>query len=122
MQVDDVRHHGRAEDADGEHHAVGAVEVRDQAGDRRAAVDVHLQQVVEEAEEDDPEQAGDRQLEAPVAARLQREDPERDDRGHQARDERRDAEQQVERDRRADELRQVGRDRDRLRLQPEARW
>ena len=48
-----------------------------------------------------------------VAARLQREDRERDDRGDQAGGERRHAEEQVERDRRADELGEVGRDRDR---------
>ena len=54
-----------------------------------------------------------------VAARLQLEDREGHDRGHQARDERRHAEEQVERDRRADELGQVGRDRDRLGLQPQ---
>ena len=69
--------------------------------------------------EDDAEEARDRQLEAAVAARLQLEDREGHDRGHQAGRERRDAEEQVQRDRRADELRQVGRDRDRLGLQPE---
>ena len=82
-------------------------------------IDADQQQVVEEAAEDDQQEAGDRELEAPVAARLQPEDRERDDRGDQAGGERRDAEQQVERDRGADELRQVGGDRDRLGLQPE---
>ena len=56
-----------------------------------------------------------------VAARLQREDAERDDGGHQAGDERRHAEQQVERDRGADELGEVGRDGDRPRPAPRAR-
>ena len=98
--------------------AVGAVEVRDQAAGERAAVDADLQQVVEEAEADDPEQAGDRELEAAVAARLQREDRERDHRGDQAGGERRDAEEQVERDRGADELGEVGGDRDRPRPAP----
>ena len=43
VQVDDVRHHGRAEDADGEQHAVGAVEAagsarrRTRPGRRRPA-------------------------------------------------------------------------------------
>ena len=119
MQVDDVRHHGRAEDADGQQHAVGAVEARDQPGGELARVDADLQQVVHEAEEDDAEEAGDRELEAAVAARLQLEDREGHDRGHQAGRERRHAEEQVERDRRADELGQVGRDRDRLGLQPQ---
>ena len=33
VQVDDVRHHRRAEDADGEHHAVGPVEARHEAAE-----------------------------------------------------------------------------------------
>ena len=66
-----------------------------------------------------PEEAGDRQLEAAVAARLQLEDRERDHGGDQAGRERRHAEQQVERDRGADELGQVGRDGDRLGLDPQ---
>ena len=82
-------------------------------------VDADLQQVVHEAEEDDRQEAGDRELELAVPARLQLEDRERDDRGHQAGDERRHAEEQVERDRGADELGEVGGDRDRLGLQPE---
>ena len=68
---------------------------------------------------DDPEQPGDRELEAPVAVRLEAEDRERDDGGDQARGEQRDAEQQVERDRGADELGEVGGDGDHLRLHPE---
>ena len=89
-------------------------------GGERGAVDSDLQQVVEEAEQHDPQQAGDRELEAPVAARLQREDPERHHGGHQAGGERWDAEQQVERDRCADELGEVGRDRDDLGLDPQS--
>ena len=54
------------------------VEARHEAGEQRAGVDVDLREVVEEAEADDPEEAGDRQLEAAVAALLQREDAERD--------------------------------------------
>ena len=115
-----MRHHGRAEDADGEQHAVGAGEVRDQPAGDAARVDVRPAAGRRGSRADDAEQAGDRQLEAPVAARLQREDAERDDGGDQAGGERRHAEQQVERDRRADELRQVGGDRDHLRLHPQA--
>ena len=77
-------------------------------------------EVVEEAEADDAEEAGDRQLEAAVALRLQREDRERDHGGDQARGERRHAEQEVQRDRGADELGEVGGDRDRLGLHPQA--
>ena len=83
-------------------------------------VDVDLRQVVEEPEADDHQEAGDRELEAAVAALLQGEDRERDDRGDQAGRERRDAEEQVERDRRADELGEVGGDRDDLGLRPQA--
>ena len=43
VQVDDVRHHGRAEDADGEQQAVGAAEVRHEPGSELAAVDVDVQ-------------------------------------------------------------------------------
>ena len=59
-------------------------------------------------------------LEAPVAAALQREDREGDDGGHEAGGEQRDAEEQVQRDRRADELGEVGRHRDELGLDPQA--
>ena len=67
-----------------------------------------------------PSSAGDGELEAPVAAVLQRQDRERDGGRHQPGGEGRDPEQEVERDRGADELREVGRDRDRLGLEPEA--
>ena len=55
----------------------------------------------------------------PVAAALQAEDREGDDRRDQAGGEQRDAEEQVQRDRRADELGEVGRHRDQLGLDPE---
>ena len=89
------------------------------AGEARR-VDAREREVVEEAEADDPEEGGDRELEAAVALRLQPEDRERDDGRDQAGGERRHAEQQVERDRGADELGEVGGDRDRLRLHPQA--
>ena len=85
VQVDDVRHHGRAEDAAGEQDAVAAVEARDEALRRLAGDEADLQRVVEEAEQDDPEQERDRDLEAPVAAALQAEHAERDDGGDQRR-------------------------------------
>ena len=67
----------------------------------------------------DPEQPGDRGLEAAVAARLEPQDREGHDRGDQPADEKRDAEQQVERDRGAHELGQVGGHGDQLGLDPE---
>ena len=85
VQVDDVRHHGRAEDAGGQQDRVAAVEVRDEALGGLAGVEADPQRVVEEAEQDHAEEADDRQLEAPVAAALQAEDREGDDGGDQAR-------------------------------------
>ena len=92
-----MRHHGRAEDADGQQHAVGALQAAgsspcsERAARRRrpaAGRTMKPRQTI-------AEQPADRELEAPVAARLQREDPERDDRRDQARGQRRHAEQQV---------------------------
>ena len=57
VQVDDVRHHRRAEDADGDHHAVGALEGRHQAAGHAARVDADLREVVGEAEQHDPSSA-----------------------------------------------------------------
>ena len=120
MQVDHVRHHGGAEDAGGQQQRVGALEARDEAaGDPGGVVRDH-QRVDQEAEQDHAEHPGDHDLEPPVAARLQAEQPERDDGGDETGGQQRHAEQQVERDRRADELREVGRHRDQLRLDPQA--
>jgi hypothetical protein len=119
VQVDDVRHDRRAEDAGGQQHAVGVLEGGDEAGDRLAGVEADAQRVVEEAEQDHAEHAGDRQLEAAVPAALQRQDPEGDGRRDQAGREQRDAEQQVQGDRRAHELGEVGRHRDQLGLHPQ---
>ncbi len=70
--------------------------------------------------EDHPQQRRDRELEAAVAARLQREDRERDQAGHQPGCEQGHAEQQVQPERRADELGHVGRHRHHLGLYPHA--
>jgi hypothetical protein len=72
-----------------EHHAVGARRSRDQARPRPAGGRRREREVVEEAEQHDAQEARDRQLEAAVAARLQREDRERHDGGDQAGGERR---------------------------------
>ena len=76
--------------------------------------------VDEKAEQDHAEHARDHDLEAPVAARLEREQREGDHGGDESGGQQRQPEQQVERDRRPDELRQVGRHRDHLGLDPEA--
>ena len=59
VQVDHVRHDRRAEDGRGQQDRVGAGEARDEALGRRAGVEADPQRVVEEAEEDEPEQPGD---------------------------------------------------------------
>ena len=97
-----------------------AAEARHQAaGDAGRVVVADRDEVIEEAERDEAQQPDDRQLEAPVAALLEREDPERDDGRDQPGREQPDAEQQMQPDRGADELREVRRDRDDLRLDPE---
>ena len=120
MQVDDVRHHGRAQDARREEHRVGPREARDEAARCLAGVEADLQRVVEEAEQDDAEQPRHDDLETPVALSLHPEDRERHDRGDHPGREQRDAEEQVQRDRRADELGEVRRHRDQLGLDPQA--
>ena len=119
VQVDDVRHHGGAEDAGGEQHRVGPGEARDEALGGLAGIEADAQRVVEEAEDDEAEQAGDDGLEAPVALGLQPEDRERDDGGDEAGLEERHVEEQVQRDGGADELGEVGRHGDQLGLDPQ---
>jgi len=94
-------------------------EAWDEPVDEARHVYSDLEEVVQEPEQDEPEHGGDRQLEAAVAARLEGEDPEGDDRGDQAGREQRYAEQEVERDRRAHELGEVGGDRHHLGLEPQ---
>jgi hypothetical protein len=119
VQVDDVRHDRRAEDAGGEQDRVGPGEVRHEALDRLAGVEADPHRVVEEAEQDHAEHPGDDELEAPVAPALEPEDGEGDDRGDDPGGQQRDAEQEVQRDRGADELGQVGGHGDQLGLDPQ---
>ena len=104
MLVDDVGHDRGAEHADGQEHAVRALEAWDQPSGEAAGVDAGAAEVVGEAEEHDPEQAGEGDLEAPVAAGLVREDRVGDRGRHEAGDEWRHSEQKVECDRGTDEL------------------
>ena len=115
-----MRHHGRAQDAGGEQDRSRAVEAGHEAAQHAARVGTDVQRVVKEAQQDHPQEARDRELEAAVAPGLQPEDREGDDAGDQPRGEQRHAEQEVERDRGAHELRQVGGHRDQLRLDPQA--
>ena len=122
VEVDDVRHHRRAEDPDREQDALRALEaghepLRDLPPGRRIGEE-HLRR---ERDHDHADERGDHGLEPAEAARLQREDRERGGARDQRRREERDAEQEVEADRRADELGEVGRHRDHLGLEPEPR-
>ena len=75
---------------------------------------------MQEAREDDPEQRGDRELEAAEAAGLQLEDREGDRAGDHPGEEHWHAEQQVQADRGPEELGDVGRHRHQLGLHPDA--
>ena len=120
MQIDDVRHDRRAEDADSEEDRLRALELgedgvlRDRE-ERRVRVE-HLDDV---AEADHADHCGDRGFERPEPETLQPEDPEGRDRGEDRGREEVDAEEEVEPERGAEELGEVGRHRDHLGLDPE---
>ena len=120
MQPDHVRHHGRAEDSDGEEHRAAPLELRQHrvAADR-AEVGVRLEQLDDVAGADHEHHDGDHRLERPEAEPLQPEDPEGTNGRDAGRGQQRDVEQEVQADRGAEELGEVGRDRDRLGLYPE---
>ena len=113
-------HHRRADDAHGEQQTGASPEVGDQAGQRGMSRWADLQRLIEKPDEDDPQQPGDRQLEAPVAARLELEQGERDHRREQAGGEQGHAEEQVQAEGGADELGDVGGHRHELGLDPQA--
>ena len=120
VQVDDVRHDRGAEDGRGQQHGVGAGEARDEALGGRAGVEADPQRVVEEAEDDEPEQPGDDGLEAPVAlASAAPRIAKATTAVMRPGGEERHVEEQVQRDRGADELRQVGGHGDELGLDPQ---
>jgi hypothetical protein len=120
VQVDHVRHHGGADDADREQDRLAPGELRDEqavhrAGRRRVAPE----QVEAEREHDHGHEAGDRRLKTPEPPDLQAEDGERGHAGQQPGDPHGQPEDHVQAEGRADELGQVGRHRDRLGLQPQ---
>ena len=120
VEVDGMRHDRRADDADGEIDRRTAREMRDErVAERRRRRRPDLERLVQEAEEDEAEKRGDRELEAPVAVALQLEDGERDGAGHEPGRQQRDVEEEVEPERRAEELRNVGRHRHQLGLHPQ---
>ena len=122
MQVEIVRHHGRAEDAerDVEHVRVGDdLRGRRKAADHRAPVRIRHRDLHREAHRDDAEQRDDERFDPAEAEILQPQNEEHVERGDQHADLERNAEQQIEPDRGADHLGKVGgADRD-LRQHPE---
>ena len=105
VQVDDVRHHRRADDPGGEQDALGAGEAGDEEvlGDF-AAVGVGVEELEDEGGDDDADQGGDPRLQPAEAHLLQGEDREGAGAGDQPGREERDAEEQVEAERGADHL------------------
>ena len=120
MQIDRVRHDGGAEDAGREQDTAGTVEARHETSGGRPRIDVHAEQVDQEAQQDDREQPADHELEAAVAPTLQPQQPERHGPGEQTPDDQRQAEQQLQRDGAPGHLGQVGCHGHQLRLDPQA--
>ena len=122
MQIEIVRHHGGAEDAEREieHVRIGDdLGRRREAADHRAPIRIGHRDLDREADRDDAEQRHDEGLDPAEAEVLHPQDQEHVERGDQHAELERNAEQEVEPDRGADHLGQIGgADRD-LRQHPE---
>ena len=120
VQVDDVRHDGRADDARRQQHAVGSVEARDESLGERSRLGRVDEQPGKEADRDQGQESDDDALERALTAQItDAEDHHRHRGGDDRADHERQVEQQVERDRATDDLGEISRDRDGLGLQPE---
>jgi hypothetical protein len=122
MEVQVVRHHGRADDAerDVKHLRIGHDIGRGRkARDHRAPVGVGHRDLHEETGRDYRQKCDDEGLDPPKSLVLQPEDQEHVGRGDEDADLERDAEQKVQADGRADHLREVGGDDRRFGKQPE---
>ena len=112
MQVDRVRHHGGADDADRQQQALGAGQLRHHGMECECRPvgrgDRHLDDV---ADADDADETGDHHLDQSKAAALQRQDRQRHDEGDQQPDRQAQAEQQRQADRGAQRFGKVGRHR-----------
>ena len=109
MDVDDVWHHRRADDADGQQRRVGAR----QAGDRRVVEDLAPVRPSQHgldhvADRDQQRAAADEHLQAAIAVALQGENEAHPDPGDQCCTGQGNAREQVDPDRRTEELGQVG--------------
>ena len=119
MQVDRVRHDGRAEHADRKDCAFGATECRHQPGYSLLGVRRRGDQSRQETDGDDRQHSGDDTLERLLAPGvLQEQQAGRHRGGDECTSHQRQAEEQVERDRAAHDLRQIGRHGDQLSLDP----
>jgi len=118
MQVDDVRHHGGAEDPDRQVQRPSAIQAGHQAMQRAVHGRAEPEGLVQEAGGDEAEQRDDRLLEAAPATGPQAQDGEGDQSGHQPGRQHRHAEQEVQPESRADELGDVGRHGHHLALHP----
>ena len=120
VQVDHMRHHRRADDADGEQHGLVALEVGNDRMLRHGSERRMRQpQLAEVADADHGDERRDHGFERAEAEALQSEDQERDHaRQHRGR-EKRDPKQQLQAERGTEELREVGRHRNQLSLHPE---
>ena len=113
VQIQVVRHHGRAEDAGREPDHPGVAQQflrRRKSGERFVPDRPGQREFDHEAKADEKDQRGDEHLQRTLAAALQREHREGADRRHQHARRQRYAEQQLQRDRTADHLRDVARD------------
>src|SRR6266511_191738 len=106
VEADHVRHHRRAEDADGEQHRLVAGEVRDDGMPTdRAERRVREPELAEVADADHEDEGGDHGFERAEAVALEPQEQERDHAGDHGGGEERDPEQQLDPDSGAEELR-----------------
>ena len=119
VQVDDVRHHGRADDRHREQRRAAGQPWREHARRDRARRRAAHQDLQAERHHDDADERGDRGLDPPEAADLHREHREGSQGREQGGQPDRQAEYQVQAQRRPRELGQVGGHRDRFGLQPQ---
>ncbi len=120
VQVDDVRHHGRAEDADGEQDRAAAGERGDESAGDLGGLRAREEHLRAERQHDHEHEPRDERLELANATLLHREDGEGDDGRDEGGGQQRHTEEQVDRDRRPQELGEVAGHRGELALEPEA--
>ena len=120
VQVDRVRHDGRAQHGGGHEDRVGALEARNEPAEHARGAGRRNEEAREESERDDDQQADDDRLELALApTALDKKQSHRHDADDDAAPQEGDAEQEVQGERAADDFGQVGRGGHDLGLQPE---